>query len=67
MHNCAELEGVLADVAGVSGTAALSLAIRDRVLPAMTALRGLVDHAETLTAKKYWPYPSYADILFSVR
>ncbi|MBQ9879191.1 MAG: glutamine synthetase type III, partial [Clostridia bacterium] len=67
MHNCAELEGVLADIAGVSGTAALSLAIRDRVLPAMAGLRGLVDRAETLTAKKYWPYPSYADILFSVR
>ena len=41
--------------------------IRDRVLPDMSALREACDEAETLTAKKYWPYPSYADLLFSVR
>ena len=41
--------------------------IRDRVLPDMSALREACDEAETLTAKKCWPYPSYADLLFSVR
>ena len=41
--------------------------IRDGVLPKMCELRLAADTAETLTAKSYWPYPSYADILFSVK
>lgn len=41
--------------------------IRDSVLPKMCELRLAADTAETLTAKSYWPYPSYADILFSVK
>ena len=32
----------------------------------MSELRIACDEAETLTAKNYWPYPSYGDILFSV-
>ena len=42
-------------------------AYKDAVLPAMAALRATVDELETVTAKKHWPYPSYADILFSVK
>ena len=33
----------------------------------MQKLRLACDEAETLTAKEFWPYPSYADLLFSVR
>ena len=42
-------------------------AYRDNVLGAMSALRESVDELETLTAKKYWPYPNYGDLLFSVK
>ena len=42
-------------------------AIRETVLVKMSELRSFCDQAETLTAKKYWPYPSYADLLFSVK
>ena len=41
--------------------------IRDEILPAMAALRTVTDEAETLTASKYWPYPSYGELLFSVK
>ncbi|MBQ7445480.1 MAG: glutamine synthetase III [Clostridia bacterium] len=44
-----------------------SAMIRDEVLPKMCELRVACDEAETLTAKDYWPFPTYADILFSVR
>ena len=44
-----------------------SAMIRDSVLPKMCELRLACDEAETLTAKKYWPFPTYGDILFSVR
>ena len=36
------------------------------VFPAMQALRAVADELETLTAKKYWPFPTYGDLLFSV-
>ena len=42
-------------------------AIRDRLLPDMDKLRALCDEAETITADKYWPFPTYSDLLFSVR
>ncbi|MDR1569010.1 MAG: glutamine synthetase III [Oscillospiraceae bacterium] len=36
------------------------------IFPAMQALRMVADELETLTAKKYWPFPTYGDLLFSV-
>lgn len=40
---------------------------RDKVLPAQEALRASVDGLEINTAKQFWPYPTYGDILFSVQ
>ena len=39
---------------------------RDKVCTAMSELREIVDELETLVAKKYWPLPSYAELLYSV-
>ena len=36
----------------------------DRVVPAMADVRKDADLLEKLTAKDYWPYPTYSDILF---
>ena len=44
-----------------------SALIRDTVLPAMSELRIPCDRAELLVAKNYWPFPTYGDILFSVK
>ena len=40
---------------------------RYEIVERMEALRKDVDEAEKLTAKSYWPYPSYADLMFGVR
>ena len=40
---------------------------RDVVIPAMADLRAVCDEMELNVAEKYWPYPSYGDILYSVR
>ena len=61
------LERLMAELQAGSGFAAVSCRIRDEVLPAMGALRAAVDEAETLTASDCWPYPTYGDLLFSVR
>ena len=44
-----------------------SYAIRDTVIGAMAALRAAVDEAETVTSEKYWPFPTYGELLFGVR
>ena len=41
--------------------------IRDVVLQKMTELRVVCDEAESITADKYWPFPTYGDLLFGVR
>ncbi len=46
---------------------AQSLFIRDAVRDAMTSLRIPCDEAETIVGKDAWPFPTYADILFSTR
>ena len=38
----------------------------DKVLPAMATLRAAIDEMETLTASKYWPVPTYGDMMFRV-
>ncbi|MCQ2432941.1 MAG: glutamine synthetase type III, partial [Clostridia bacterium] len=37
------------------------------LIPAMSALRITVDEMESIMPKTTWPYPSYGDLLFSVR
>ena len=44
-----------------------AFAIRDKVLTEMAELRAVADEAETLTAAKYWPFPTYGELLFGVR
>jgi glutamine synthetase len=39
---------------------------RNRIFAAMSELRLIVDELETLVAKKHWPFPTYAQILYSV-
>ena len=39
---------------------------KKNVIPKMEALRRLVDAMEVLTAREFWPVPTYGDILFRV-
>ena len=40
---------------------------RSKIFVAMQTLRTDVDAAERITSAKYWPYPSYGELLFGVR
>ncbi|MBR4132696.1 MAG: glutamine synthetase III [Oscillospiraceae bacterium] len=62
-----DLEDGVALVGRASDTIAEGYEIRDVLLPRMDALRETCDEAETLTAKDFWPYPSYADLLFATK
>ena len=61
------LETALAEVRAKGGNALQTAqAYRDAVLSAMTELRGTVDAMEPITSDEYWPYPTYADLMFSI-
>jgi len=40
---------------------------RDTVLPKMSRLRQIIDEVELLVSRRHWPFPTYGDLLFSVR
>ncbi len=40
--------------------------MRDEVLPVMSALRAAADELETIIDRRDWPFPTYAELLFSV-
>lgn len=39
---------------------------KDIIIPAMTALRAPADKLEMIVDKKFWPFPSYGDLMFEV-
>ena len=39
---------------------------KDTIIPAMEALRAVVDQMEVHVSSKYWPYPTYGDLMFKV-
>lgn len=61
-----ELEAALRSLRDAKNSQAEAVMIRSRVLPLMNELRLVCDEAETITAKSYWPFPSYADLLFRI-
>ena len=62
-----ELDDVLLQLKSTSELKAESEFIRDVLLAKMSELRIVCDEAETITAEKYWPFPTYGDLLFGVR
>ena len=62
-----ELENALVELHNAESIISEANMIRDVVLVKMGELRLACDEAETVTAKKYWPFPTYGDLLFSVR
>ena len=50
----------------IEGNAAEAAYAAEKIVPAMEELRAVVDEMEVNTASKYWPMPSYIDLLFGV-
>ena len=51
----------------IDDTTELSMFYKDSVFAAMSELRITVDELETMVPAESWPYPSYGDMLFSVK
>ena len=61
------LKALIDTAEATSGSLAAARYYKEHVIPAMSALRVTVDALETLSSAESWPYPSYGDILFSVK
>ena len=62
-----ELEAALLKIGDIDDVVEESAMIRDTLLQKMCELRVPCDKAEVLTARDYWPFPTYADLLFGVK
>ncbi len=62
-----KLEQAVLKAKEISETQELSMYYKDVVFAAMSELRITVDELETMVPADIWPYPSYGDMLFSVK
>ena len=60
------LESSLIEYKTITDVTKSAALIRDVILQKMAELRIVADEAETLTAEKYWPFPTYNKLLFGV-
>ncbi len=60
------LESSLIEYKTITDVTKSAALIRDVILQKMAELRIVADEAETLTAEKYWPFPTYDKLLFGV-
>ena len=63
----ADLDSEIAKFQAIEVVTEAANDIRDVILGKMDALRAVCDEAETITAKEFWPFPTYSDLLFSVK
>jgi len=61
------LEDAVVSAKDITDVTELGKYYHDKVFVYMTELRVVIDELETITAKKYWPYPSYGQLLFGIR
>lgn len=61
------LEDKLNKTSEIEDITKLSVYYKDIIIPAMDDVREPADKLEVITAKKYWPFPTYGDLLFGVR
>ncbi len=65
--NLCTLETAMAGVDQIDDSVALAQYYKDTVISAMDALRADGDALEEITSSDFWPYPSYGDMLFSIK
>ena len=66
LERAEKLDELLIESKGCAAAAETAAFFADKVIPVMCELRAYADEMELNTAKKYWPFPTYGDILFSV-
>lgn len=63
----ASLDEALIAVREIEDITENAKSFKNDILPIMQEIRATADEAELIVAKKYWPFPTYGDLLFSVQ
>ncbi len=63
----AALDKAIASLSGAADIEEEGYMIRDTLLGRMSELRVACDEAEGMTAEKFWPFPTYGELLFGIR
>jgi glutamine synthetase len=67
LYNKTELlENKLIGVKNFESSVEIADYSRSHIFETMQELRAVIDELETNTSKKYWPFPTYGELLFSV-
>ena len=66
-ENLEELDKEVHTAHNMSGAQKAAEYYHDTVLARMEKVRGIADYMEVYTAKEYWPFPTYGDLLFSIQ
>ncbi len=62
-----ELETNLDNAKSITNLLERATYLKDTVIVDMFNARTVADRLESLTAKKYWPFPTYSELLFSIQ
>ena len=62
-----ELGELSKEVKTIEGSDAAAIFYKNNIIPVMNSLRESVDEMESLCSSEHWCYPSYGELLFSVR
>jgi glutamine synthetase len=65
-ENVEKLDKLLKSTKSITCAVECATHYKDEVLPTMRALRAAADELEGLVSSKYWPFPTYGDLLFNV-
>lgn len=61
-----QLEAEILKAKDIESPQECALYYKENVFASMQQLRGVADELETITAEKYWPFPTYGKILYYV-
>ncbi len=67
VNNTSKLEKAIDKIKSITNAVDEADTFKSTIIPLMDKIRVDVDEAEKITAEEYWPYPSYAELLFGVR
>ena len=62
----AELDSTIVKAQGISDVYEAAKCYHDEVFATMQSLRAVADELETIVGEKYWPFPTYEELLFNV-
>ncbi len=62
----AALEKITAETKELEDELAQAVSFREKVFASMLELREVIDELEMIVSSKHWPFPTYAELLFSI-